>query len=110
MIEQKAFRGRLWAACGTGRYVRKMWECFTLKKRRGPDQCWQMRTRKEKMEQTASKEELELVRPQQVTCGLRVTDAQGILRGEIRRLGELSRRIPSVWASCVKVRENVGMK
>ena len=30
MVEQKAFRGKLWAAFGMGQLARKMWERFTL--------------------------------------------------------------------------------
>ena len=32
LVEQKACRGKLWAAFGTEQFVRKMWERFTLKK------------------------------------------------------------------------------
>ena len=41
MIEQKAFRGKLWVAFGMEQFVRRVWEHFTLKER-GPDQFWQM--------------------------------------------------------------------
>ena len=34
MIEQKAFRGKLWVACGMEQYVRRMREHFTVKKAR----------------------------------------------------------------------------
>ena len=30
MIEQKAFRGKLWVASGMAQFVRRMWDHFTI--------------------------------------------------------------------------------
>ena len=53
LVEQKAFRGTLWTACGMYQSLRRMWERFTIKKsvgQIGPDRCRQCEA---KMERTA---------------------------------------------------------
>ena len=49
MVEQKAFRGKLWAAFGMEQLARNMWERFTINMA-WPDQFWQMQKRKGKTE------------------------------------------------------------
>ena len=67
MVEQKAFRGKLWAAFGMEQLARKMWERFTIdmalsrsvsadeekERQDGVDSDWR--------QETPQKEELELV-------------------------------------------------
>ena len=77
----------LWAAFAMGQLVSKMWERFTLKKMRGPDQFWQIRKRKGKTELTADGNRRRRMKKNLNSSDLRCegTLIPSILRGEVRR-------------------------
>ena len=52
LVQQKAFRGKLWAAFDMEQFVPRMWERFTIKKK-WADRSWQMQKVSGKMERTA---------------------------------------------------------
>ena len=53
LVDQKAFRGKLWEAFGMEHFERRMWERTTKKKKRGPDRSWQIKKVSGKMERAA---------------------------------------------------------
>ena len=116
MVEQKAFRGKLWAAFGLEQVVRKLWECLTIKqawtrsvladaqseRQNGTDGRWQ--------QETPYREELGLVRHSSalclgciLMCGAYCAVKSGDWENSLE---EFSRDgTPSTWAS-VNVRES----